>query len=172
MVRLDLECLVQEIPDRQPFQHQDRTLLVGDMVGQFYELVGRNVPFARIAAEIEIIGDAVAGVKVGHAGPNRQHLAGRFIAGDERQSRRLVEAGAVIHIDEVQADRVLADMDLARPRRGHVHRLIHQGFRAPYLVDPHGLGHLEFSLGVSLKASESHRGRIVNRVTAGRRRHN
>ena len=99
-----------------------------------------------IAAEIEIIGDAVAGMKIGHAGPDRQNLAGGFVAGDERQSRRLVEAGAVIHVDEIQADGVLADANLAGSRRGHVHVLINQGFRAPHLVHAHGLGHFGLSL--------------------------
>ena len=113
MVRLDLEGLVQQVPDRQPLQHQHRALLVGDMVGQLDQFVRRDVPLAGIAAEIEIIGDAVAGMKIGHAGPDRQNLAGGFIAGDERQSRRLVEAGAIIHVDEVQADGMLADANLA-----------------------------------------------------------
>src|ERR1700737_4331934 len=34
MVRLDLECLVQEVPDRQPLQHQDGALLAGEVVRQ------------------------------------------------------------------------------------------------------------------------------------------
>ena len=67
MVRLDLEGLVQQVPHRQPLQHQDRALLIGDMVGQFDQFLRRDIPFAGIAAEIEIIGDAVAGMKIGHA---------------------------------------------------------------------------------------------------------
>ncbi len=152
MVRLDLEGLVQQVPDRHSLQHQHRALLVSDMVGQFYELVRRNIPLRGIAAEIEIIGDAIAGMKIGHPRANRQDLAGRLIAGDEGQSRRLVKAVAVIHIDKIQADGMLADADLAGTRRGHIHRLIDQGFRAPYLVHAHGLGHVGISLGVSLIA--------------------
>src|SRR5207302_4213308 len=41
-VLLDFECFVQEVPDRQPLQHQNRTLLVGDVVGQLYELFRRD----------------------------------------------------------------------------------------------------------------------------------
>jgi hypothetical protein len=72
-----------------------------------------NVALGGVGAEIVIIGDAVAGMKIGHAGPDRHHLAGGFIAGDERQSRRLVEPGAVVDVDEVEADGMLADTDLA-----------------------------------------------------------
>src|SRR4029079_8418132 len=32
MVRLDLESLVEEVPYGEPFEHQHRALLVGDMV--------------------------------------------------------------------------------------------------------------------------------------------
>src|SRR3954451_9315886 len=33
----------------------------GDVVGQFHQLVGRDIPLGGVAAETEIIGDAVAG---------------------------------------------------------------------------------------------------------------
>ena len=166
MVRLDLECLVQQVPDRQPLQHQDRALLVGDVVGQLDQFFPGNVALAGVAAEIEIIGDAVAGVKIGHAGPNCDNLAGGFVAGDERQPRRLVEAGAVIDVDEIQADGMLADVHLAGSRRGHIHGLVNQGFRAPYLVHAHGLGHRQFlprhSLAAEAKAIEAG---VVNSTT-------
>ena len=169
MPRLDLERLVQEIPDRQPLQHQHGALLVGDMVGQLDQFLPGNVAFRGIGAEIVIIGDAIAGMKIGHAGPDRHHLAGGFVAGDERQSRRLVEAGAIVHVDEIEADGMLADAHLAGSRRRHVHRLIDQRFRAPHLVHAHGLGH--FGLSLDIRAclaipSESHRGQVVNSKAA------
>ena len=88
-------------------------------------------------------------------GPTAHDLAGGFVAGDERQPRRLVEAGAEIDVDEIQADGVLADANLAGSRRRHIHVLIHQGFRTPYLVHAHGLGHDSFSLGICLQAPRS-----------------
>ena len=133
--------------------------------GSLTSFSARHIPFAGVAAEIEIVGDAVAGVKIGHAGPDRQDLAGGFIAGDERQPRRLVETGAIVHVDEVQADGMLADANLAGSRRGHIHGFIYQGFRTPYLVHAHGLDHIRRSIGISLRSSESHRGRVVNSMS-------
>ncbi len=80
-------------------------------------------------------------MKIGYPGANRQDLAGSLIAGDERQAWRFVEAGAVVDVDEVQADGVLADANLAGPRRGHVHGFVNQGLRPPHLVHAHRLGH-------------------------------
>ena len=94
MMRLDLEGLVQEVPDRQPLEHQHGALLVGDVVGQLDQLVGGDDALGGVAAEVEIIGDAVAGMEIGDAGPDRDDLARGLVAGDERQARRLVEAGA------------------------------------------------------------------------------
>ena len=123
------------------------------MVGQFDQLVCGYHAFAGIATEVEIIGDAVAGMKIGDTGTYRQHVASGFIARDERQPRRLVETGAVIHVDEIQADGVLADANLARSGGGDLDVLIYQGFRTPYLVHAHGLGHGDFSLGICFKRS-------------------
>ena len=52
-------------------------------------------------------------MKIGDAGTDRDHFAGGFVAGDEWQAGRLVEAGAVIDVDEIEADGMLADADLA-----------------------------------------------------------
>ena len=141
VMRLDLEGLVQEVPDRQPLEHQDGALLVGDVVGQFDELVGGDHPFGGVAAEIEVVGDAIAEVEIRDAGPDGNHFAGGLVAGNERQAWRLVEPGAEIDVDEIEADGVLADAHLARSGRRHGDVLINQGFRTPYLVHAHGLGH-------------------------------
>ena len=119
MMRLDLEGLVQEVPDRQPFEHQHRALLMGDVVGQFDEFLGGNLTLRGVAAEIEIVGDAIAGMEVDDAGTDRDDLARGLVARDERQTRRLVEPGAVIDVDEIEADGMLADTDLAGSGRGN-----------------------------------------------------
>src|SRR5205814_9667863 len=110
--------------------------------------VRRDQRVAGVAAKGEMIGGAVAGVKVGDAGTDGHDLAGGFVSGDERQPRRLVEAGAEIDVDEIQADGMLTEADLARSRRRYVHVLIHQGFRTRHLVHAHGLGHDSLSLGI------------------------
>jgi hypothetical protein len=40
------------------------------VIGQFDELLPGDVALGGIGAEIVIIGDAVAGVEIGHAGPD------------------------------------------------------------------------------------------------------
>jgi len=72
----------------------------------------------RIGAEVVIIGNAIAGMEMGDSRPDRDDLAGRLIAGYERQPRRLVEPVAEIDVDEVEPDGVLADADLARSGAG------------------------------------------------------
>src|SRR6185312_13865497 len=42
MMRLDLEGLVQQVPDCEPLEHQHRALLVGDVVWQLDELLPGN----------------------------------------------------------------------------------------------------------------------------------
>jgi len=44
---------------------------------------------------------------------------------------------------------MLADTNLTGSRRGHIHGLINQGFRTPYLVHAHGLYHIRLSFGGS-----------------------
>src|SRR6202789_2704120 len=101
-------------------------------------------------------------MEIRYAGADRENLAGGCVAGDDRHPGRLVEAGTIIDIDEVQSDGVLADTHLAGAGLGQIDGLINQGLRAPYLVHTHGLGHGSFSLGILLQWSESHRARIVN----------
>src|SRR6516225_5047072 len=117
MMRLDLESLVQEVPDRQPLEHEYGALLIGDVVGQLDEFVPGNVALARIGAETGIVGHTIAVVEMRNIGPGGDELARRLITGDERQAGRLVETGAIIDIDEVEPDRMLADAHLAGSRR-------------------------------------------------------
>src|SRR5258708_37353290 len=84
-------------------------------------------------------------MEIGDARADRQHLARSLVAGDERQARRLVKAGTVVHVDEIEADSVLADAYLARPRRRYLDALVRQDFRSTHLVHTHGLGHRPFS---------------------------
>ena len=121
------------------------------MVGQFDELFPRDVALTGVGAKIVVIGDAVAWVEIGDARPDRDDFAGRFIAGDERQPRRLVQTGAVIDVDEIQADSVLADTDFARSRRRQIDSFVDQGFRTSHLVHAHSLDHLPSPLAFALR---------------------
>ncbi len=106
-------------------------------------------------------------MEIGDARSDGHDLAGGLVAGNERQAWRLVEPGAEIDVDEVEADGVLAYPHLARSGGCDFHILIHQGFRPSHLVHAHGLGHDNGSLGICSnnqrqKRSESHRRRVVN----------
>src|SRR2546430_12144013 len=80
-------------------------------------------------------------MEIRHSRRDRDDLARRLVAGDEWQSRRLVQAGAEIDVDEVEPDGMLANADLAGARGRHVHAFVGQDFRTPYLVHADGLGH-------------------------------
>ena len=69
MMWLDLERLVEQIPDRQSLEHQDRALLVCDVVRQLDELFLGNVALRRIAPEGEVVSDAITGIKLVTPGP-------------------------------------------------------------------------------------------------------
>ena len=139
---LDLEGLVQQVVHGQALQHQHGGLLVGDHVRQLHQPVGRHDAFAGIAAEPERVGDAVAGMKAGHARTDVDDIARGFVAGDERQRRRLVEAGAEVGVDEVQAAGALADVHLALAGCGNLDVLIGEDLRPSRLMHPYRLGHL------------------------------
>jgi hypothetical protein len=50
---------------------------------------------------------------------------------------------------------MLEDANLAGAWRGNVHGLINQGFRTPYFVHAHGLGHIRFSLGIPSRSTKA-----------------
>jgi hypothetical protein len=77
---------------------------------------------------------------VRHAVAHRFDDTGAFHAQAQRQ-RVLVQAGALVDVDEVQADGVVADADLARAglAHGQVDELHLLG--AAVLADLDGLGH-------------------------------
>src|SRR5258708_8130699 len=84
-------------------------------------------------------------MEIGNAGTDRENFTGRLIAGDEWHRRRLVQAGAVVNVDEVQADGMLPNPDLSGSGRRHFHGLKDHGFRSANLMHAHGLGHRRFS---------------------------
>src|SRR5690348_2174276 len=134
MMRLDLESFVQKVPGGQSLEHQHRALLKGDVVWKFDELVPGHVALARVTAEVVVIGDAVSRVKMCYARADCCHFTRGFVASDERQAERIVKPCAIIDIDEIQSDRMLADAYLARSRRRHVGRLVDQSIRSARLI--------------------------------------
>src|SRR5579885_2957803 len=54
------------------------------------------------------MGDSIAWLETGHAPANVNHLACAFVAGREGERRRLIEAAAVVSVDEINPDREVA----------------------------------------------------------------
>jgi hypothetical protein len=70
-----------------------------------------------IGPECAVIGDAIADHEAGDAVAQRLHHAGRLQSQHRRHLHR-VETRAMIGVDEVQAHRLVADQNLARPWGG------------------------------------------------------
>ena len=96
-------------------EHHRRRLLGRDSVGQLHHPVGVDQPLLGIAADRPGISDAVAACTLATSGPTASTTPAPSTPGRERH-RLLVEPGAVIDVDEVEAGRFLAEPDLARAR--------------------------------------------------------
>jgi hypothetical protein len=113
VTRLDVEGTAQQILRCQALQHHRCGGLEVDGVGQVNEEVRRHNALLGIGAERLDIGDTIAGGEVSDALADREDLAGPLLAGGEGQVWRRKGAGAQVDIDEVDADRPVADADLA-----------------------------------------------------------
>src|SRR4051812_10981495 len=107
-------------------------------------------------------------MKIGHARTDGRDFPRSFIADNEWQSRRLVEAGAIIDVDKIEADGMLADADFTGSGRRHVNSLVDQRFRTSDLVHTHRFCHFVSSRNpdpVSRSGRiESHRRDVVNSI--------
>ncbi len=110
---LHLVRAADQVPRGHALQHHRRALLVGDAVGQFHQSVGRHDARLAIGAERSAgIGDAVARLQVGDAGPDLLDNACSLGAEPARQRHR-VEAAALVGVDVVEPDRRVTQADLA-----------------------------------------------------------
>ena len=128
IARLHLVGLAQQILRGEALQQHRRRDVVGKALRQLDQPVLGDHPFLRVGAKAREVGHAVADLEVLDALADLDHLARAFIAGRERR-RRGVEALAKINVNEIDADRVIADQNLATPRR-----------RQFDVLDPHHLG--------------------------------
>jgi hypothetical protein len=140
-IALQAVGLAQQVLHRQALQHRRRSLLEADPRRQRDQLVLRHVAYFGVGADRALpIGHAVADLQARHARPHGFDHAGALEAQAMRQ-RTGIQPGAEIDIDVVQADRMLADGDLVRAGRGHVHVDELHDFRSAVLIDPDCLGH-------------------------------
>ena len=127
---------------RHALEHHGSGLFVADIRRQFHRAVGRHQAFRRVAAERHDISDTVADLEIGDAGSDRDHFAGRLIAGDERQADRgRIHAHAKIGVDEIDAAGVLLDPDLALARRADFDLFVGQNLGAAGLMNAYCSNH-------------------------------
>ena len=131
--------LAQEILRRQALEHHRRAGLVGNRTRQLEEEFRVDVALLGVGAGRTGVGDAIAGLEPFHGRPDLHDFARALAARRERQARRRIEAGALIDVDKVDPDRVLAQPDLALPRRRRrFDLLVLQGLRAAGLMNANG----------------------------------
>src|SRR6516225_2826951 len=123
-----------QIPGSHAFQHHRCSLLIGDARGNRHEPISRNHPLVSIGAYRPAgIGDAVARVEPGDTRPNLLDDTGRLGAEPARQGQR-IETAALVGIDIIQPDRVVAEPHLAVPRLADRDFLPCQNFGAAGLL--------------------------------------
>ena len=133
--------LADQILRGQAFQHHGRCSLVIDAVRHLEQTIRRDHPRLGIGAHRRIaIGDAVAGLEVSDARADILDHAGALAAEPTRQLHR-VETGAIVDIDEVEADGGVADARLARARLADLDLLPDQNIGGTGFVKADGVRH-------------------------------
>jgi hypothetical protein len=113
---LDLAGTAQQVLRGHALQHHRRTGLEVDRVGQLDQAVGRDVAHFGIGADRAAgIGDAVADLEVRDRAAHRLDHAGAFEADAGRHGQR-IGAGAVVDVDVIEADGVVAHARLVGRR--------------------------------------------------------
>ena len=148
---LDLADAQEQIVGGHALQHHGRGGPVVDPLRQRHQAVRGDESRLRVGAEGRgAVSHAHSGLEVADAGPHRLDQAGRFRAGSERVRRRLVEPGAIVDVDVIEANRRVADAGLARARLADGHVLPAQDLRTTGLVHPNRFH------GLAPSCSESH----------------
>ena len=119
--------------------------LVVDLVRQLDQPVGGHHPLLGVAAGRPGVGTAVTDLEVRHAGPYGHDLARSFRAGHEGE-RHLVEPGALIDVDVVDAHTMLLEPHLAGTGRRNLHAVPLHDLGAACLVDADGVDHGCYSI--------------------------
>ncbi|MPN45095.1 hypothetical protein SDC9_192662 [bioreactor metagenome] len=132
---------------RQPLEHHGRAGLETDGVGQLAHIHCRHhTHFAVAARRLARIGRAIAHLQVRDAITHGLDHARRLHA-DTCGHLQRIQARAVVHVDEVQADGLVADADLAGARLANLHIDKLQLFGTTMLTDLNGEAHGTFLLG-------------------------
>src|SRR4029078_4764994 len=88
------------------------------------------------------VGNAVAGLELGDAGAHRLHHA-RALQADARGQRNRIQARAVVGVDVIEADRLVAHEAFARAGLGGAYVLPGKDFGTAGLVETDRVRHLD-----------------------------
>ena len=123
---------------RQPLEHHGCTGFKTDGIGQLaYAHGGHDAALAVAARWVAGVGSAVAHLEVRHALAHRLNHASALHAHLQRQ-RQVIQAATLVHIDKVQANRVVSNADLPRPGLAHADLNEFELFRATVLINADG----------------------------------
>ena len=133
-------CAAQQVLHGQALEHHGGAGLKTDRIRQLADAFGRHHAHLAVAAgRLAGIGSAVACLQVRNAFANGLHNARRLHAQAQRH-RQLVQPAALIHVDEIKANRFVANADFAGARLANSDIDQLELFGASVLVDNDGFG--------------------------------
>src|ERR1700735_293004 len=130
----DAVSLPQQILRGQALKHHRRRSVVRNRSRQLEQEPRLDIALLRIGARRAGVSDSIAGLQSLDRRTDLDHLARAFGPRRERRLGRRVETAAMIDVDEVDADRVLAQPDLTLARRRQLDLLKAHDFRAAGLI--------------------------------------
>ncbi len=158
VARLDPVGRAEQVLDRHPLQHHAGRLCIADGVGELDQAMRRNDALLGISTGRQSgIGDPVADRYFADTGADSLDNPGSLHARCRRQVAERIEAGAVVHVDKVEADCRLLQFDFARSRRGHRNILPLHHFRSAGLVNSYCPGHFALPLSWQISVSKTYR---------------
>jgi hypothetical protein len=133
--------LADQVLHREALQHHGRGGFVVDAVGQLEQAIGRDQARFGIGTDRRAaIGDAVAGLQIGHAGSDFLDHAGRLTAQAAGQLGR-IGARAVVDVDKIQSNGGVADARLPWPRIADLDLFPDQNFGTAGFMKADGVRH-------------------------------
>src|SRR5690606_18668377 len=126
---------------RQPFQHDRGGRSIVDRIGQTHDAIGGDdAQLAVSAGYVSDIGDAVTRSDMTYARADRLDDAGSFSARCERKGR-LIQAGALIDVEEIEPDGGVSNEHFARAGCGNFDGPPLEHFRPAVSMDADGVRH-------------------------------
>src|ERR1022692_1731750 len=140
VLRLHAVSPAQQVFGRETFEHQCRALLIADGGRQLDQSRGRNIALLAVRPAGRLyVRHALPYAQAAHAAPQRDDDPGGLAPGYFRQRPR-IQAAAVIDIDEVDADRRMAQLHFATRRRRELLALPLEHLGTAVLVEDYGVG--------------------------------